>query len=124
MPWESFIERRIREAMEAGQFENLPGAGKPIPGIDDPPDENWWIKQKLREEGISIVPPIVEARLAREKLLEELPHIPTEAELRARIEAVNKLIRDAIASPAPGPPISVATLDSNAVIAQWKLNTR
>jgi len=45
-------ENRIREAMAEGQFDNLPGEGKPIPNIDDPYDENWWIKQWLRRERI------------------------------------------------------------------------
>src|SRR6185369_13015867 len=30
MAWERIAENRIREAMQAGEFENLPGAGKPI----------------------------------------------------------------------------------------------
>lgn len=45
-------ENRIREAIAQGQFDNLPGEGKPIPGIDDPYDELWWFKQWLRREKI------------------------------------------------------------------------
>jgi hypothetical protein len=30
MGWERIAENRIREAMQDGQFDNLPGAGKPI----------------------------------------------------------------------------------------------
>jgi Domain of unknown function (DUF1992) len=42
--WESIAERKIREAMDAGAFENLPSMGKPIP-IDRNPfeDPNLWI---------------------------------------------------------------------------------
>ena len=29
--WEPWIETQLRAAMEAGTFDNLPGAGKPIP---------------------------------------------------------------------------------------------
>ncbi|HTQ81201.1 MAG TPA: DUF1992 domain-containing protein [Thermoanaerobaculia bacterium] len=43
-------ENRIREAMEAGEFENLPGLAKPIPDIDEPYDPNWWVKQWFRRE--------------------------------------------------------------------------
>ncbi len=28
--WESPVERAIREAQERGEFDNLPGAGKPL----------------------------------------------------------------------------------------------
>ena len=34
--WESIAERKIREAMEAGAFENLPSKGKPVPLDEDP----------------------------------------------------------------------------------------
>jgi hypothetical protein len=40
----------IREAMERGAFDNLPGAGKPIPDIDQPYDPMWWLKKKLADE--------------------------------------------------------------------------
>ncbi len=120
MSWESFTERRILEAMEAGQFDNLPGAGKPIPGIDDPPDPDWWVKQKLKDEGLSIVPPILEARRALERTLAELPAIRSEAEVRRRLEMVNQQIRDAIASPQPGPAIVVLPVDVEEVLADWR----
>ncbi|NHC14921.1 DnaJ family domain-containing protein [Motilibacter deserti] len=50
---ESLAERRIREAMERGEFDGLPGAGKPIEGIDGPHDDLWWVKQKVRRERLS-----------------------------------------------------------------------
>jgi hypothetical protein len=46
-------ENRIREAIEAGQLDDLPGLGKPIPGIDEPYDPLWWVKswmQRVQEE--------------------------------------------------------------------------
>lgn len=33
--WESHIERQIREAQEAGAFDDLPYQGEPLPPIDD-----------------------------------------------------------------------------------------
>src|SRR6185369_6451418 len=30
MSWERIAENKIREAMQEGEFDNLPGAGKPI----------------------------------------------------------------------------------------------
>ena len=32
--WETWIERQIRVAQEEGAFNNLPGAGKPLPHLD------------------------------------------------------------------------------------------
>jgi hypothetical protein len=39
--WESWIDKQIREAEERGEFEDLPGAGQPIPDLDKPFDELW-----------------------------------------------------------------------------------
>ncbi len=43
-PAESFPDRLIREAMAAGEFDDLPGSGKPIPGRGTPDDAGWWIR--------------------------------------------------------------------------------
>ena len=43
--WEDPVERQIREAMERGEFENLPGAGKPLHTADQGP--GWWIRRYL-----------------------------------------------------------------------------
>jgi hypothetical protein len=38
------VEKQIREAQERGEFDNLPGAGKPLRGIDaDRDDPDWWV---------------------------------------------------------------------------------
>jgi Domain of unknown function (DUF1992) len=50
---ERVAENRIREAMENGEFENLPGQGLPIPGIDEPYDPNWWVKQWFQREKLA-----------------------------------------------------------------------
>src|SRR5262245_22253312 len=52
--WESWVERQIREAMERGEFDDLPGVGQPLPNIDQPYDPMWWLKEKLRRENVSV----------------------------------------------------------------------
>jgi hypothetical protein len=44
----SLVERRITEAMDRGEFDHLPGAGKPIPGLDEPYEPGWWARAWLR----------------------------------------------------------------------------
>ena len=34
--WESLIDQKIREAMEQGEFDNLPGKGKPVDTSENP----------------------------------------------------------------------------------------
>ena len=44
------VERRIREAMAAGEFDHLPGAGKPIPDLGVEDDPGWWAKRWVERE--------------------------------------------------------------------------
>lgn len=48
------VERRIREAIERGELDNLEGAGKPIADLDDPEDELSWVKRWMKREGIDL----------------------------------------------------------------------
>jgi len=50
--WESLVERQIREAMDAGEFDNLPHAGKPIP-IDDDGSDMALAHHLLRQAGFA-----------------------------------------------------------------------
>ena len=43
-------EERILAAMERGEFDHLPGQGQPLPGIDQPYNELWWVTAKLQRE--------------------------------------------------------------------------
>ncbi|NIA25109.1 MAG: DUF1992 domain-containing protein [Gammaproteobacteria bacterium] len=45
---ESVAEREIREAMERGEFDDLEGAGRPIPGLDGNYDPAWWARTWVR----------------------------------------------------------------------------
>jgi hypothetical protein len=45
--FESLPERLIREAMEAGEFDDLPGQGRPLPGAGTPDDDTWWVRSWL-----------------------------------------------------------------------------
>jgi len=47
-------DNKIRAAIEAGEFDKLPGFGKPIASIDDPYDPYWWVRQMLRREELQI----------------------------------------------------------------------
>lgn len=45
---EQLAERLIEEAIEAGEFGDLPGAGKPIPGAGRVDDEYWWVREWVK----------------------------------------------------------------------------
>lgn len=45
-------DEKIQAAIEAGEFENLPGMGKPFEFDDTQYDPNWWIRRKMEREQI------------------------------------------------------------------------
>lgn len=53
MTWLQIVESRIQDALSAGAFDNLPGAGQPLP--ERPEDElagaNWVGNKILRDAG-------------------------------------------------------------------------
>ena len=67
-PLIDLINQRIAEAEAEGDFDNLEGAGKPLPKEDDP--ENALVNRLVRETGA--VPEFVALSRALRKLREEL----------------------------------------------------
>lgn len=117
MQFENWIDRQIREAMERGAFDNLPGAGQPIE-LDT--SEDWWIKAKMRAENLEAVLPLPLA-LRREvaDIQDAVADCRTEAEVRERCEALNERVRENYRRPDTGPRIIVRLVDVDAVVAAW-----
>jgi hypothetical protein len=113
----SVVERQIREAKEAGELDGLPGEGRPLAGLDDPPDEMWWVKEKMRREDLSFVPDSIAVRRELEALLDALPRLP-ESEARERLVALDARIRKLNATITSGPPTTVPPLDVEALLAR------
>ncbi len=67
-PLIDLINQKIREAEEAGEFDNLEGAGKPLPKEDDP--ANALINRLIREN--DAVPEFVSLSRELAALREEL----------------------------------------------------
>jgi DnaJ-like protein len=118
--WESWIDRQIREATERGEFEDLPGAGKPIPGLDKPFDELWWVKGKLRNEGLTYLPPSLALRKEAHDALEAALQATSEAEVRQIIENINQQIREANRQGLAGPPIMLRAFDVERIVEKWR----
>ena len=119
--WESFAERQIREAQEAGEFESLEGTGRPLADLDEPYDEFWWIKRKMRREQLSFVPDAIAIRREAEAVLEGLAGVPTEEDARAVLEELNARIARTNAATVAGPPTTVAPLDiDDALRRYWR----
>jgi hypothetical protein len=119
--YESWVERQVREAIERGEFDHLPGAGKPIPGLNGREDENWWIKAKLEHEDIRGLLP---TSLALRKEVEELPDTLDaehhEHAVREIVGDLNRRIRESRLRREEGPMIIIQTVDVEATVAAWQ----
>lgn len=119
--FETWIDRQIREATERGQFDDLPGAGKPIPGAGRPYDEMWWIRQKLREEDLSFpLPGTLALRKKAEEARARAVQARTEAEAREIVEDINDEIRDGHRKLLSGPPLTLFPFDVEEVVREWR----
>jgi hypothetical protein len=119
--YESMIERAIREAQERGEFDDLPGAGKPLPDRGRPYDENWWLKDLVRRENITgVLPASMALRKDLDDLAEAAAKMPTEAQVRELVADLNRRIVQTRRGHVDGPPIAVATLDVEKVVEAWR----
>jgi hypothetical protein len=118
--WESFVERQIREAVEQGEFDGLPGMGKPIPDLHKPLDEAWWIKEKLRREQFSHTPATLGLRKEVADALEAVERSRSEAEVRAIVAAINERIVKVNRTGGSGPPTAFVPFDIEHVVDRWR----
>ena len=118
--WETWIDVQVRVAREQGAFDNLPGAGKPIPNLGQEHDPLWWVKQLVQREQISILPSSLELLRKVEKELAAIEKLDDEATVRHRVAALNVEIAKVNATVVEGPPTRLSTLDVDKVVARWQ----
>ncbi|WP_344742025.1 DUF1992 domain-containing protein [Microlunatus spumicola] len=116
---ESIAERKVREAMERGEFDDLPGQGKPLKLGDR--DPNWWVKGLLEREQIKMpLPTSLQLRREAREIDETVADLRTEAAVRDVVDALNDRILDSHRRRVDGPPVITAALDVDAVVARWR----
>jgi hypothetical protein len=116
----TWVERQIREAAERGEFDNLPGAGKPIADLDKPHDELWWVKGKLRRENLSYLPPTIALRKEAEDALAAAYQAGSEDQVRRIMADINRKILEGNRKAASGPPLNLMPFDVDRVVRTWR----
>ncbi|MFF4747306.1 DUF1992 domain-containing protein [Streptomyces chengbuensis] len=119
--FESWVDKQIRDARERGEFEELPGLGKPLPDDLAPYDELWWVKGKMHKEGIAVLPPALALRKEAEDALEKAYRAPSEAAVRRIVTEINERITRMLMMPPPGPPLGRRPYDVDEVLREWRL---
>jgi DnaJ-like protein len=120
--YESLIEQQIRLAQERGEFDNLPGLGKPLPDRGERDDELWWVKDYLRREGLSteaLLPPSLQLARQVERLPATVRSLRSEDAVRTAVSELNRQIVAYLRAPA-GPHVPVRPVDVEAMLAEWR----
>ncbi len=125
-PFESLVERQIREAQERGEFDNLPGAGKPLRGLGGADDPDWWVKQMMRREGLEMadaLPPAMALRKEAAGFPHSLLDLRTEESVRSVLEDFNRRVKLDRLRPVVGPfpPLLARTVDVEELVALWRV---
>ena len=115
---QEWVDHQLRIAMERGDFDNLPGAGKPIKDLGAQHDPDWWIKRLVEREKITgVLPPALQLRKDDAELDAELDRHTAESEVRRLLEEFNARVMKARYTPVDGPPLVTMPRDVDAEVA-------
>ena len=116
-----YVEVSIQQAMRRGDFDQLPGAGKPISGLGGVDDPDWWIRRKIEREKITgLGPPALTLRTENAELDARLDALASEQGVREHLDDFNKRVIEARRQLLGGPPVVTPTRDVDAEIARWR----
>jgi DnaJ-like protein len=118
--WESWTEQQIRQAQEEGEFDDLAGAGEPLPDLGGAYDPAWWVKKLVKREHLSVVPPALRIKATVERELEKIWTLSDEEDVRARVAALNTEIAKVNATTTSGPATTVVVLDVEVTVQRWR----
>jgi hypothetical protein len=122
MSFETWIDRQIREAEERGAFDNLPGAGKPLPNRDKPFSMDQWVADWARREGMgteAMLPEPLRLRKEIDRLPATVADLRSAESVREVVDDLNRRIKDWIRYPT-GPRVVVVPVDADAVVSEWR----
>ena len=115
-----WVDHQIRAAMERGEFDNLPGAGKPLK-LPDRHDPDWWVKGLIEREKLTgVLPPALALRKEAAELDGELDRMATEEEVRRALADFNARVVDARRQLQGGPPVVTPTRDVEDEVNLWR----
>ncbi|KQQ05675.1 MULTISPECIES: J-domain-containing protein [unclassified Rathayibacter] len=116
----AFIETSIQQAIRRGDFDDLPGAGKPLEGLGQAHDPDWWIRRKIERENLTGLGPAAFLLRAEDRRLnDELDRLVRESEVRATLVDFNRRVVEARRQLLGGPPVVTPLRDVDAEVAAW-----
>jgi hypothetical protein len=116
----TWVDLQVRRAMERGEFDDLPGHGRPIEDLGVEHDPDWWVKKLVERENIALVPPAIAIRKEDAELDARLDAITAESEVRREVDDFNRRVVEIRRQLQGGPPVVTATRDVDAELVAWR----
>ena len=126
MSFETWVDSQISRGIARGDFDDLPGEGKPLPVRTGDDAMVAWVIEKAKQENIDVfgmLPPALALRKEREDLPRRAAALPSEVAVRALAEDFNDRVRLFWRRPQDPPVVPVGLVDVEALVTAW-LRTR
>ncbi|WP_454042173.1 DnaJ family domain-containing protein [Cellulosimicrobium sp. Marseille-Q8652] len=116
-----YVDVVVDQAIRRGEFDDLPLAGKPIPGLTGRHDPDWWLKSVIeREQLTGLGPPAMLLKTEDRDLDDRLDQELDEQAVRDILEDFNARVVDARRQLLGGPPVVTPTRDVETEVARWR----
>jgi hypothetical protein len=124
MSFETWVDSQIARAQDRGDFDDLAGAGKPLPRRTGDESTYAWVIDKARQENIDVLgmlPPALALRKEREDLPRRVLTLPSEDAVRALVGDFNDRVELFWRRPQEGPAVPVGLADVETLVAVWRM---
>ncbi|TQL66786.1 uncharacterized protein DUF1992 [Nocardioides albertanoniae] len=115
-----WVDLQVQQAVQRGEFDDLPGAGKPIKNLDRDHDPDWWVKQLVEREQIVMLPASVQLRKDDAALDDLLDKQTSDDGARKIVEEFNERVIAARYGAPEGPPLITMPRDVDATLEAWR----
>jgi hypothetical protein len=125
MSFETWVDSQITRGIARGDFDDLPGAGKPLPVRTGDDAMVAWVIEKAKQENVDVfgmLPPGLALRKEREDLPRRAAALTSEVAVRALAEDFNDRVRLFWRRPQDPPVVPVGLADVEALVAEWSRN--
>jgi hypothetical protein len=117
---ETWVDLQLRRAVQRGDFDDLPGLGKPLADLDGEHDPDWWLKRLVEREQITVLPPALQLRREDALLDEHLDRLASEAEVRREVAVFNERVRRVLYSSTGWPPVVTRQRSTDGEVERWR----
>jgi hypothetical protein len=124
--FESALDRQIRAAEERGEFDDLPGKGKPLASDAAPYRPDWWVDQVVRREnaGAYAIPPALALRKIADELRAGAAQLRNERDVRSAVADYNERAEHVRKLPQEGRAVVLPALDADEIVEGWRAARR